>query len=220
MVNAVSTVNNIQANAATSSKSLSDNFDTFITLLTAQLQNQDPLEPVDSTEFTNQLVQFSSVEQQIQTNKSLADLITLTSNSAAAGLSGYLGKTVEVQSAIADMSESGIDWRYELPSGVESVILSVQAENGRVVYSEEVPATEAGEHTFKWDGKLSNGQSVDEGRFALLIGATDSNGAAVSVAPRVRATVTGIDLSSGSTALTTNSGIFDFVSVLSLSQTN
>jgi flagellar basal-body rod modification protein FlgD len=221
MVDVVSTVSNLQTNAASSSKSLADNFDTFITLLTAQLQNQDPLEPVDSTEFTNQLVQFSSVEQQIETNSALADLITLTANSQAASLSGYLGKTVEVQSATAELSgEDGIDWLYTLPEGVESVTLSVQSADGRIVYSEKVGDTSVGNHDFTWDGTMNNGQTASDGVYSLLIGATNQNETAVSVAPRVRTEVTGIDLSLGVTALATNSGIYDFASVLRVTGAN
>lgn len=215
MVDVVSTVSSLQTNAASSSQNLANNFDTFITLLTAQLQNQDPLEPVDSTEFTNQLVQFSSVEQQIETNSALADLITLTANSQAASLSGYLGKTVEVQSATAEMSgEDGIEWLYTLPEGVESVTLSIQSEDGRIVYSETVGDTSVGEHEFQWDGTMSNGQLASAGTYSLLLGATDQNDGSVSVAPRVRTQVTGIDLSTGVTALATNSGIYDFANVL------
>lgn len=216
MVDVASTVSNLQSNVATSSNNLTDNFDTFITLLTAQLQNQDPLEPVDSTEFTNQLVQFSSVEQQIQTNSALADLITLTANSQAAGLSGYLGKEIEVQSSIADLSEDGIDWRYTLPEGVEKVTLSVQSENGRIVYSEDVSATNSGDHQFLWNGELTNGQTATDGTYRLIIGATDSNESSVTVSPRVRTSVDGIDLSTGVTALSTAAGLYDFASVLRL----
>lgn len=220
MVDVTSTVSSIQTNVATSSQNLSDNFDTFITLLTAQLQNQDPLEPVDSTEFTNQLVQFSSVEQQIQTNSALAELITLTANSQAAGLSGYLGKDVEVDSATAELSSDGIDWRYELEDDADTVILSVQAENGRIVYSETINAAEAGDHQFQWSGELTNGRTATEGSFTLLVGATDADGDSVGTSTRVRTNVTGIDLSTGVTALSTSSGLYDFTSVLRFAETS
>lgn len=220
MVDSVASAASLQAGAASSKAKLTDNFDTFLTLLTAQLQNQDPLEPVDSTEFTNQLVQFSGVEQQIETNSALADLINITATSTAASLSGYLGKTVELQSATANMSETGIDWLYTLPDGVESVTLSVQSEDGNIVYSKDVPAPKAGENTFSWDGTLNNGKSVSSGTYSLNIGAVDGNEAPVSVAPRIRTVVSGVDLSSGTTALDTAAGVFDFSSVLRLLSLN
>lgn len=216
MVDAVTSAANLQSSVSNSKASLTDDFDTFLTLLTAQLQNQDPLEPVDSTEFTNQLVQFSGVEQQIETNSALADLIQITASSTAASLSGYLGKTVEVQSATADMSENGIDWLYTLPSGIDKVTLSIESEDGRIVHTEEVKAPATGDNSFSWDGTLSNGDKLTEGTYSLLIGAVDGNENPVSVAPRIRTSVSGVDLSSGSTALTTDAGVFDFAAVLRL----
>lgn len=220
MVDSVAAASDVQTNATNSKAKLTDNFDTFLTLLTAQLQNQDPLQPVDSTEFTNQLVQFSGVEQQIETNSALADLISITAASTAASLSGYLGKTIEVQSATADLTENGINWLYELPDDAESVILSVKSENGSIVYTETIPATAAGDYEFNWDGKLTNGNSVTSGTYSLLVGATDKNSEPLSVAPRLRTNVSGIDLSTGTTSLTTDAGVFDFSDVLRLLSLN
>ena len=216
MVDAISSASSLQTNAAKSSATLSDNFDTFLTLLTAQLQNQDPLEPVDSTEFTNQLVQFSGVEQQIQTNSALGDLIRLTTSSTAAGLAGYLGKSVEIDSPTAELSGDGIEWLYNLPEGVEKAVMSVQSEDGRIVYSKDVSSTDAGEYTFNWDGELSSCNIAESGEFKLIVRAENANEQAFTVSPRVRTTVNGVDLSSGSTSLTTSSGVFDFANVLRL----
>lgn len=215
MVDAVTTAANIQTRASSSSASLAQNFDTFLTLLTAQLQNQDPLEPVDSTEFTNQLVQFSGVEQQIETNKNIAELITLTANSQAASLAGYLGQTVEVNSLAASLGSEGIEWMYELPEGVKSATLSVQSDAGQIVYSEKMDAT-TGEGTFNWDGEASSGKTLESGNYALVIRALDADGVAMDVPVRVRARVNGIDLSTGSTAISTTAGAFDFTQVLRL----
>ncbi len=220
MVDSVSAAANLQTNAANSKATLTDNFDTFLTLLTAQLQNQDPLEPVDSTEFTNQLVKFSGVEQQIETNAALANLIAITASSTAASLSGYLGQTVEVQSATGELTENGIDWLYDLPEGVESVIISIQNDAGAIVYTEKVDAPTIGKNEFSWDGTLANGTVLEDGTYSLLIGATDGDDQAVSVAPTLRTKVSGVDLSSGSTALTTDAGVFDFSTILRLMSAN
>src|SRR6267142_4445505 len=80
--------------AVSAQKSLSTNFNTFLTLLTTQLKNQDPLAPMDSNQFTQQLVQFSQVEQQINANKNLESLISLTKNQASVNAVSYLGKTL------------------------------------------------------------------------------------------------------------------------------
>lgn len=215
MVDAVSTTSNIRTQAAESTSKLAQNFDTFLTLLTAQLQNQDPLKPVDSTEFTNQLVQFSGVEQQIETNKSLADLITLTANSTAAGLAGYLGQTVEIDSLSADLGSEGIEWLYELPEGTTKASLAVQSENGQIVYSEKIDAS-TGKKTFEWDGEQTTGSDLTKGNYSLVIRAEDEAGEVLDVPVSVRAKVSGVDMSTGDTSLSTEAGLFNFSKVLRL----
>lgn len=215
MVDAVSTASTIQNQAQSSSARLAENFETFLTLLTAQLQNQDPLEPVDSTEFTNQLVQFSGVEQQIQTNKNIAELISITTASTAASLSGYLGQTIEVNSITGDLGEEGLNWFYEMPEGVEKVKLSIQSPDGKVVYSDDI-STDKGEAAYSWSGKTNSGKELTEGRYSLVIQAEDAAGEAVNVPVKLRTQVNGIDMASGGTALTTGSGTFYFEDVLRL----
>lgn len=215
MVSAVSTAATIQTQAQSSSAALAENFETFLTLLTAQLQNQDPLEPVDSTEFTNQLVQFSGVEQQIQTNKNIAELISITTASTAASLSGYLGQTIEVNSITGDLGEEGLNWYYEMPDGVEKVNLSIQSQDGSIVYSDDI-STDQGEAAYTWTGQTSSGKELTEGRYSLVIRAENANGETVNVPVKLRTQVNGIDMASGGTALTTDSGTFYFEDVLRL----
>lgn len=218
MVDAVSSAVSAQTSASNSSAQLAQDFDTFLTLLTAQLQNQDPLSPTDTTEFTNQLVQFASVEQQIQSNQTLSDLVSLTRSSTAAGLSGYLGKTAEVNSPRADLSEGQIEWLYELPEGVEEATLSVRSEAGTIIYSQVLDDVSAGSREFVWDGRLSTGEYAESGQFSLIISAADEAEDPVTVSPRVRTTVTGVDLSGESTQISTKSGTYDFDAVLRLAE--
>lgn len=215
MVSAVSTAATIQTQAQSSSAALAENFETFLTLLTAQLQNQDPLEPVDSTEFTNQLVQFSGVEQQIQTNKNIAELISITTASTAASLSGYLGQTIEVNSITGDLGEEGLNWYYEMPDGVEKVNLTIQSQDGSIVYTDDI-STDKGEAAYTWTGQTSSGKELTEGRYSLVIRAENANGETVNVPVKLRTQVNGIDMASGGTALTTDSGTFYFEDVLRL----
>jgi len=218
MVDAVSQAATFQSKANSSSARLAENFDTFLSLLTAQLQNQDPLEPVDSSEFTNQLVQFSGVEQQIQTNSAIAELITVTASSTAASLSSYLGKAIEVNSISADLQGESIDWIYEMPADVEKAKLSIQdIKTGEIVYSEDM-SNKRGRFDFSWDGEQTSGDDLTSGSYALVIRAENAEGDAVNVPVRVKAHVDGIDLSSGRTMLSTNAGLFDFASVLSVTE--
>ena len=217
MVDAISSATTLQTNAAESSATLTENFDTFLTLLTAQLQNQDPLQPVDSTEFTNQLVQFSSVEQQIATNDALGDLIAITASSTAAGLSGYLGQDVIVDSATADLTNGQINWKAILPQGVESATASVQSSTGEIVYSETLSPA-AGEQDFTWSGTTLSGTDRSDGTYSLVVRAETASGDTLTVPIQVKTRVTGVDLSGGSTSLNTQSGTFSFDRVLQLNQ--
>src|SRR3954470_17819141 len=95
-VTAASTSATSTSAAASAQKQLAGNFDTFLTLLTTQLKNQDPLSPMDSNQFTQQLVQFSQVEQQINANKNLESLVSMSKAQGATSAVGYLGKTLTV----------------------------------------------------------------------------------------------------------------------------
>ena len=138
-----------QANDA--SKQLSSNFDTFLQLLTTQLQNQDPLQPMDSNQFTQQLVQFSQVEQQINSNKNLESLIALSKASTATDAVSYLGKTVTLTDGTAALMDGQANWAYSLDNKASSATLYVKNMRGDVVYSAPAEMTE-GMHSFTWDG--------------------------------------------------------------------
>ena len=105
-----------QTNAtAKAQASLSGNYETFLRLLTTQLQNQDPLEPLDATKFTEQLVSYSQVEQQIATNSSLNTLISVTRSSAGATAVSFLGKNAITAGQVSNLSDGNASWQYTLP---------------------------------------------------------------------------------------------------------
>jgi flagellar hook assembly protein FlgD len=104
------------AGAAKAKTTLASNFDTFLTLLTTQLKNQDPLSPMDSSQFTQQLVQFSQVEQSINANQNLEKLITLTQARAGSDAVNYLGKTVTITDGTAGLKSGQALWGYSLAS--------------------------------------------------------------------------------------------------------
>src|SRR3954470_4716770 len=124
-VTAASTSATSTSAAASAQKTLSSNFDTFLSLLTTQLKNQDPLSPMDSNEFTQQLVQFSQVEQQISSNKNLESLIALTKSKTATDAVSYLGKTLTQTDGTAALIGSQAQWTYTLPSNAATVKLLI-----------------------------------------------------------------------------------------------
>ncbi|MBI1339067.1 flagellar hook capping protein [bacterium] len=203
--------------AATSRATLGQNFDTFLALLTAQVQNQDPLSPLDSTQFTDQLVQFSGVEQQIKSNESLATLINVTRSNSGASLSGYLGQRAEIARSEAGFSGEPITWRYTLPRSAAGSIVTVTNLDGRVVYSTE-GETSAGSHDFTWNGETLRGGTADPGAYVIRVVAQDADGTAIQASHALMATVTGVDLGFDEPALTTSAGIFTFSDVRRLTR--
>jgi flagellar basal-body rod modification protein FlgD len=172
--------------AAKSAVSLADNFDDFLTMLTTQLQNQDPLNPTDSNEFTNQLVSFTGVEQSIATNQNLEALIQLQSisqqNNEATVLIGYLGKTVGTDLNITKLSDQGASWNLDFGSNADEVTYDIYDSNGNKVKSETVSTiTSEGEHVYNWDGSIANGGQAPEGNYYLVANATTDGGSQVNV---------------------------------------
>jgi flagellar basal-body rod modification protein FlgD len=200
---------------------LSGNFDTFLKILTAQIQNQDPLQPMDSAQFTQQLVQFSGVEQQIKANTSLDALLKASQSTAGASLSGYLGQTAEINSAGAEFSGEGdtVHWRYTLPTDATTSTVTVQDAAGHVLYSEDGEKA-AGTHDFVWDGSLLKSGKATDGPYWISVVAGDASNKAIKPQQSVVATITGVDLSYGEPALTTTSGVYSYSDVKQLMQKN
>ena len=198
-----STVSTSSTTSTSSSNSLSTSYEMFLTLLTTQLQTQNPLDPVDSTEFTSQLATYAQLEQQISTNEKLDTVLSsIDSLSFSSGV-GYLGMTVEADSDTLAVDDGGsVDgaWKYALDSDASDVTLEIVDSDGNVVWSGSGD-TASGSHDFTWDGKDSKGNAVGAGQYTLQVTATDSAGKTVDSSISITGTVTAVDSSSGSTVL-------------------
>jgi flagellar basal-body rod modification protein FlgD len=191
--------------ATTSRASLANNFETFLTLLTAQLKNQDPLSPLDSKDFTNQLVQFSGVEQQLKTNDLLSSLTENTKLSAGATAVAYLGKEATANTSVATIAAGGnATWNYELPRAAQTVSLRVIDSSGRVVATASGETTR-GEKAFQWDGKDQSGREVAAGTYRLEVNAIGGDGQPIIGSVSRRGLISAVDLS-GSTPTVTIAG--------------
>lgn len=179
------------ASEAASGK-LSENFDTFLTLLVAQLQNQDPLEPTETEQFVQQLVQFSQVEQQIETNGSLEHLLDLqTANQAAAAIN-YLGSTVEALGRTGPLENSTAEWGYTLAENSDATLIVISDAAGTVVNSAPGETT-IGKHNYVWNGLDKDGNALPDGNYTITVTARDPDSALIEVQPSVFGRVTGVE---------------------------
>jgi flagellar basal-body rod modification protein FlgD len=209
-------VASVAASAAqsTARQSLSGNFDTFLRLLTTQLQHQDPLEPMDATKFTEQLVSYSQVEQQINTNANLESLIALTKSSMGANAVTYLGKTVLTSGPLSALANGAAKWRYALSSDANTLQLAIKDSSGRTVRTLTGDKT-VGIHEFTWDGKNDAGVDQPPGTYTLTVTAKKLDGSTVSSSVGGIGLISEIDMSSAEPLLTIGDRSVTLADVLS-----
>ena len=159
----------------TASQNLSADMNTFLTLLTTQLKYQDPLDPMDTAEFTNQLVQYSSVEQAIQTNQKLDSLLSMNIANLGAQAVSYIGKVAQVLGNVMPLEGGKAKATYTLDKNVVSTTIVVKDMNGNIVYSEQGKVT-SGTHEFTWDGKDSNGNQLEDGAYKIEVSTKVASG--------------------------------------------
>ena len=206
---AISSLGNVDVagsnnNAASSSSAsqLSANFDTFLTLLTTQLKNQDPTSPMESDKFTDQLSQFAQVEQGIQSNKNLEDLIAMQGQQRQLSALSYVGAQIEAVGDTNWLEEGGdLTYKYNVSPKVPRLELQIQDQNGDTVFSSEFTDI-SGLQTFTWDGKNNSGEVQPEGAYTLVVNPksvdgkdfTDDRGKPAAVAIGIIGTVDSVDI--------------------------
>ena len=178
--------------ASADSQQLSADMNTFLTLLTTQLKYQDPLDPMDTAEFTNQLVQYSSVEQAIKTNTKLDSLLSMNIANLGAQAVSYIGKVAQVLGDVMPLEGGKAKATYTFEENVKSAVITVKDMNGKIVYSEQGKIT-AGTHEFTWDGKDSDGNQLEDGAYQIEVTAkAESGNGTPSVMTTVFGRVTGV----------------------------
>lgn len=216
---AVSALTNQPTQSENAAATLSDSFDTFLTLLTTQLRYQDPLEPMDSAEFTNQLVQFSQVEQSISTNSNLEKLLGYQGANQAVAAIGYIGTTVEALSNALPLVNGSATMNYVLAEKAESANVLIYDASGDQVRSIE-SATSLGKHTVNWDGKDDNGNTLPDGAYTVVVSARDADTNLIEVATSITAKVTGTQNNETGTQLIFGAVPIDLDKVISVSDQN
>ena len=186
-----------QANTQAASTGLANDFNQFLQLLTVQLQNQDPLDPLDTNEMTNQLVAFTGVEQQINTNQKLDALLAFQSSGSLSSALGYVGLDVSyVSSEFFSDGQTPTTINYALDGVAVEATIRIVDEAGATVY-EEPGSTSAGSQEFVWDGLDSFGNPVEPGTYSVRIDALDGQDNAVGSSTVVTGSVSGVETQGG-----------------------
>lgn len=203
---AVSNVSGLSTSQmATSRSTIADNFDTFLNILTTQLKNQNPLEPLDTNEFTAQLVQFTSVEQQLKTNEFLETLMLSSQNSAKTDAVSYIGKEVTSSGRTGELTDSkAVFWAYSADANAANATVTIKDSSGQTVYTQTGPIS-AGPGTFRWDGKGSDGNVKPNGVYTIDIAGKDANGKDVKISTASIGLVTAVDFTGDIPVLTVGS---------------
>ncbi|TCS62140.1 flagellar hook assembly protein FlgD [Varunaivibrio sulfuroxidans] len=183
-----------------SKNKLNKDLNQFLTLLVTQLKNQDPLQPLKANEFTNQLVQFASVEQQINQNSNLEKLLTLQKSSQVSSMVSYLGRSIEATGQQFQLQKGVGKFSYTLGANVQDTTVTIQNAKGLTVYSGP-GETASGKHVFNWDGKNNSAQQMPDGAYTVNISAKDHLGNIQDVAQTIFGTVTGAGVDAGSAML-------------------
>jgi flagellar basal-body rod modification protein FlgD len=158
------------------------------------------MSPMDSNQFTQQLVMYSQVEQQIDSNSKLDSLISLGQTQNNSYAMSYLGKSVVLTNGKAALSGGAANWTYGLDGAASTTTLTVTDSSGKVVYT-AAGETAAGTHSFAWDGKDNNGNQLSDGSYTLAVTSAAKDGSTVTTSVASKGTVTGIDLSGSSPQL-------------------
>lgn len=185
---------------STAGATLAETFDTFLTLLTTQLQYQDPLNPMDTNEFTSQLVEFTGVEQAINTNKKLDELIALQNGMQLNDAVGYIGKSVGADGIILMLQGGESTVTYDLGANAAEVNILIIDELGNTVRTIEGD-TEVGHHEITWDGLDDDGEPLEDGLYGFLVTAIDGDDKPVELVQGTVGQVSGVKLVDGEVVL-------------------
>jgi flagellar basal-body rod modification protein FlgD len=179
---------------------LSADLNTFLRLLTTQLRNQDPTQPMDANQLTNQLVQFSTVEQQMNTNQTLQSLLSLQQAGQLGQAAALVGRRVAVETDRLPLQAGRAELNLPAAGAARSARIEIRDTTGNLVRSQDVPlGTAAG--AWRWDGKDQRGQSRADGSYRVTVTGRGSDGASVPIGFTVTGEVTGATRDHGTVML-------------------
>lgn len=169
----------------------------FLKLLVAQIQNQNPLDPMDDKEMVSQLAQFSSIEQAIETNTRLESLERTQNNAARLNLSNLMGKTASANTGNVQIRDDGsapsmLAFTLDMPS--PEVTVRLVDREGKLARSIDMGPRVGGPHQLNWDGRGDDGRLLLSGNYRMQVRARDAAGAEISGRTEIRGKVSRVDM--------------------------
>jgi flagellar basal-body rod modification protein FlgD len=189
--------------SALATQQIAGNFQSFLTLLTTQLQNQNPLDPLDTNQFTQQLVEFAGVQQQLNTNDSLQTLVSLQQTAQSTQALTFVGKTAVVNGNTAALIDSSATWQISIPTN-SNVNITIANSSGQTVFSGNYPVNAGNNQPFTWNGQGNDGTQWPDGKYTLTATAADSSGTSVGVTTQIQGVVSSVDLTQSPPLLSIN----------------
>jgi flagellar basal-body rod modification protein FlgD len=219
MTTAAASLTNSTIGTATQSQKdrtkLSADYNNFLKTLTTQLTNQDPLNPLDSKDFTSQLAQLSSVEQQININSNLEKLVAASSNNNINASLGYLGKTVDLKSSTIDLNNKTAIFAYNTDTTYQKVQLNIKDGTGAIVRTMDAD-TKTGLHRVTWDGKNDNNVQLPDGYYTVAVNGIDETGKAIPIDTVTAGVVSRVGTENGHIMLTVNNNAISSDNIISV----
>ena len=183
------------------------------------MQNQDPLDPLDANEFTSQLVQFASVEQQIQQNANLEQMVALQQTSQVATMVDYLGTTIEAFGDTVYLGEEGsARFAFVLTESAVDTDIIIQNSSGETVAT-MTGATDIGKHEIVWDGTNNQGNRVEAGEYTVIVTPKDYEGLPIEVVQTIQGEVTGAGSDEGNVTMFLNTVLVPMENIISVRET-
>lgn len=203
MIDGVSSATTVSMSDSSSTTSTTEELgkDDFLLLLVTQLQNQDPLNPTDNTEFVSQLAQFSSLEGIKNMEETMGTVADGISDMQKWSLSDLIDNTVKFESSSFDFSGEPVSIEYSLGSNAASATVSIYDASGNLIKSVDAGALNSGTYELQWDGTDDAGAAAASGTYAINITALDSSGASVDASTYVSGKVTSVTYGSDGTEI-------------------
>jgi len=222
----ISVINSVGTTTATTDTTAADaamkkstglNKDDFLKLFIAQLQNQDPLSPQDSSQFLSQLAQLTQVEQVYNTNTNLQSLLDAQNNSTTMSSVSFIGKDIKANGNLAPFdgtNPAALQFDFSVPTSSGTV--AIADASGQVVRTASLGAQAAGDTTFSWDGRDNNGTVLPAGAYSFSVTGTSASGSAVAATTYTAGRVDGVSLVNDTPSLTIGAATVSMADVINV----